>query len=194
MKRLYTVVLFALALSAVAASKEPKKPPDVKEKFEMCPGKYALCIKAPCLKQRDSENLYPCQCVIESGWNMGPNTCEERAEHLTSTYSNLFNGGSSTLSCPAPTDWAWCYGASCTPDPKDPSKLAICKCPMLTSATVILTSTEKCGDTSICRHLWSGALPAESKFANEYYAWWMNQHSHPTNPAAPACPTTDYKK
>lgn len=196
MKNIYAVLLLALALSAAAASKEPAKPADFPKPL-MCNGQYALCIKAPCTKTQDANHDVKCACVIENGWNMGPAkiSCDQRASSLVSTYSNLFNTGSSTISCPAPTDWAWCYGASCDPDPKDPTKkVAICKCPVLTSATVILTKTEKCGDTSICRQLWSGALKGESKFANEYYEWWMNHEGHPTNPAAPACPTIDYKK
>lgn len=182
------VVLLATGLSV--AAQEQSKPSDFNQ---MCYGQYALCIKAPCTKQRDANNLYPCGCIVQTGWNMGPNSCKERAESLTSTYSNAFNGGSATVSCSAPTDWAWCYGAKCEKDPNDPTK-AICKCPMLTSATVILVSQDKCAEKStICRMLWSGALPAESKFANDYYAWWMTSHGLETEPPATACPAYDTK-
>ncbi len=187
MKNVLMVLLLATALSA--AADEPKKPAEFKGAATMCNTTYALCIKAPCLKQPDANNLYPCQCILQTGWNMGPNACDQRSTNLTSTYSNNFNDGSRTVSCPAPTDWAWCYGAACETDPKN-SKGAICKCPMITSATVILVSQDKCPDKStICRMLWSGALPAESKFANDYYAWWMTAHNYPTEPPAKACPT-----
>jgi hypothetical protein len=187
MKKLLTLLLLAIALSASAA--EPKKPADFKGAATMCNGTYALCIKAPCLKERDANNLFPCECVLQTGWNMGPNSCDERDQKLTSTYSNNFNDGSRTVSCAAPTDWAWCYGAMCAPDPKDPTKLAICKCPVITSDTVILMKQDRCPDkSSICRMLWSGALPTESKFANAYYAWWMTSHGYETEPPAKACP------
>jgi hypothetical protein len=191
MKNILTVLLLAIALSTSA--QEPKKPAEFKEAATMCNGTYALCIKAPCLKQRDANNLYPCECVMQTGWNMGPNSCDDRKAHLTSTYSNNFNDGSRTVSCAAPTDWAWCYGASCTTDPKDSTK-AVCKCPMLTSAALILVTQDKCPEKStICRMLWSAALPAESKFANDYYYWWMTKNGYPTEPPAKACPASDYK-
>lgn len=60
---------------------------------------------------------------------------------------------------------------------------------MITSGTVILVSQDKCADKStFCRMLWSGALAAESKFANEYYAWWMAKNGYPAEPPAQACP------
>jgi len=191
MKTTLTVLLLAIALSA-AAAQEPKKPADFGP-ATMCNGTYALCIKAPCLKERDANNLYPCGCIMQTGWNMGPNTCDEREAQLTSTYSNNFNDGSRTVSCAAPTDWAWCYGAKCEVDPNDSTK-AICKCPMITSGTVILVNQDKCKEKStICRMLWSGAAPAESKFANDYYAWWMTSHGYPTEPPAKACPAPKSK-
>lgn len=187
MKNILTVLLLAVALP-VAAAQEPKKPADFKGMATMCNGRYALCIKALCAKTPDSQGLYPCECVMEDGWNMGPNTCEERAASLTSTYSNKFNQGSATISCPSNTPWAWCYGAQCERDPNDPNK-AICKCPMLTKPTVILVDATKCGDSQqICSQLWSGALPGESQFANDYYYWWMQSHGYPAELPAPACP------
>ena len=186
MKNILTVLLLAIALSAAAAD-EPKKPADFKGQATMCNSRYALCIKAICADKPDKDKKYPCVCVMENGWNMGPNTCEERRRSLTSTYSNKFNAGSATISCPAQTPWAWCYGAKCEKDPTDPNR-AICKCPVLDKPTVILVSKEKCSDpTSVCAKLWSGALPAESTFANEYYYWWMTSHGFTAEPPAKAC-------
>jgi hypothetical protein len=186
MKHLLAVLLAATALSAAAA--EPKKPAEVQGPATMCNGTYALCIKAPCEKKPDGNNLYPCSCVLETGWNMGPNSCDDRQKTLTSTYSNLFNLGSATISCPTSTQWAWCYGATCEADPHDPTR-AICKCPTSTKSTVILVSQAMCSDpTKVCGTLWSGATPAESKFANDYYYWWMTTNGYPSNLPSAACP------
>ncbi|HUR79734.1 MAG TPA: hypothetical protein VM733_03145 [Thermoanaerobaculia bacterium] len=183
MKNILTVLLLAIAASATAA--EPTKPAGFPAPA-MCNGTYALCIKAPCEKQPDG-NLYPCRCVIETGWNMGPNSCEDRQKTLTSTYANLFNLGSSTVSCPTSTQWAWCYGAKCDVDPLDPTR-AICHCPTSTKPTVVLVAATLCPDPSkVCNMLWSGATPGESKFANEYYYWWMTKNKQPSNRPAAAC-------
>ena len=149
---------------------------------------YALCIKAPCAKKSVGDNDYVCQCIMQSGWNLGPGSCEERAQTLTSTYSNNFNPYSATVSCPAGTQWALCYGAKCERDPNDPSK-ATCKCPGRTTASVVLVDRNLCGDPSkICGIVWSAASPQENKFANEQFYSWMTQHGMSTNPPAPACP------
>ena len=189
MKHILAALLLAVALSVVAD--EPKKPADFSGMATMCNGTYALCIKAPCEKKADGSNLYPCSCILESGWNMGPNSCDERQRSLTSTYSNLFNLGSSTVSCPAATQWAWCYGAKCEVDPRDPTR-AVCKCPTSTTKpTVILVANSLCPDPSkVCGMLWSGATPGESKFANDYYYWWMTTNGHQSNLPAPACPVS----
>jgi hypothetical protein len=190
MKNILTVLLLATGLSTVAAAQEPTKPGDLKAKATMCnTDAWALCIKAPCSKTPDANGLYPCQCLMQSGWNLGPNSCEERAMSLTSTYANNFNAYSATVSCPAKTtQWAWCYGAKCEPDPKDPSK-AICKCPLQTSPAVILVNRELCTDPQkVCGMLWSAAFPAESQFANENFFSFMKEHGMIANPPAPACP------
>jgi hypothetical protein len=190
MKKILTVLLLSTGLSTVAAAQEAAKSGDAKAIATMCnTPAWALCIKAPCSKTPDSSGLYPCQCIMQSGWNMGPNSCSDRAKTLTSTYANNFNSYSATVSCPAGTQWAWCYGATCTPDPKDPSK-AICKCPVKTSPAVVLVNRELCGDPSkVCGMLWSAAFPAESTFANEHFYSWMTEHGMMANPPAPACPS-----
>lgn len=188
MKYIATVLLFA-ALPLFAAD-PPKKPAEFKGEATMCNGRYALCIKAPCEKTPNANNQVRCSCIIEDGWSMGPNTCEERAKSLTSTYSNAFNGGSNTLTCPQPISWAWCYGAACEKDNRDPKqKMAVCNCPVITSTAVILVSSNKCADSSkVCSEMWSAAYPAESTFANDYYAYWMHEHGLKTFPPAKACP------
>ena len=186
MKNIVTVLLLAIALST-AAAEEPKKPAEFTGINTMCNGTYALCIKAPCEKKPGASNV-PCSCIIQTGWNMGPNSCSDRQKNLTSTYSNLFNLGSATVSCPASTEWAWCYGATCQVDPRDPTR-AICNCPTSTKPTVILVAASSCSDSSkVCSILWSGAMPAESKFANEYYYWWMTTNGQQSNLPAQACP------
>ncbi|HEX7190184.1 MAG TPA: hypothetical protein VF381_01325 [Thermoanaerobaculia bacterium] len=188
MKHIYAVLLLATAFSA-AAAEEPKKPADFPVPL-MCNGTYALCIKAPCSKTEDANHDVQCECVIQTGWNMGPAaiSCDQRAQSLTSTYSNNFNNGSATVSCPQPQDWAWCYGASCARNTKHPNELAVCTCPVKHTLTVILTSAEKCPQVDqICDHMWSGAWPDASKFANDYYFGWMIKNHHPSEKPAAAC-------
>lgn len=200
MKYIMTVLLLATALSTLAdppkkAQPEPKKPAEMTAPNTMCNTTYALCIKAPCEKKQQVDDKtgkmsVKCECVMETGWNMGPNSCDDRKLSLTSTYSNKFNEGSRALSCPQPIDWAWCYGAKCEKNSKD-GKLATCTCPVITNRAVILVSKDKCGDSvHVCSQMWSAAYPAESKYANDYYFWWMHEHGHPANPPAKPCPDT----
>jgi hypothetical protein len=189
MKNIMPVLL--LAALPLFAAEEPKRPADFQGAATMCNGRYALCIKAPCEKTPDKNNMVQCACVIEDGWSMGPNTCEERAKSLTSTYSNKFNGGSRTVSCPNAIDWAWCYGASCKKDTHDKKgKLATCTCPVKNSLAVILVGEKKCPySTDVCSRMWSAAYPAESTFANDYFFYWMHEHGMPATPPAKACGT-----
>src|SRR5436305_12343396 len=141
MKSILTVLLLATALSTLAA--EPPKITSMQSKATMCNGTYALCIMAPCLKP-DPNGLAPCECVIQTGWNMGPNSCDDRTPpNLTSTYSNHLNNCNRLLTCPAPTAWAWCYGASCEAKTTDP-KPATCHCPVTTGAAVVLVKQDNC--------------------------------------------------
>ncbi|HJQ40139.1 MAG TPA: hypothetical protein VKB93_23590 [Thermoanaerobaculia bacterium] len=186
MKKTVTVLLLATALSA-AAQEDPNKTQS--GPFVMCnTAAYALCIKAPCEKKSPDGKEVLCECVMQSGWNMGPGSCEERAKTLTSTYSNNFNPYSATMSCPQGTKWALCYGAKCERDPKDPSK-ATCKCPVLEAPMTVMVSRDLCGDPSkVCSVLWSAATPEASNFANTHFYSWMTDHGMPANPPAPACP------
>jgi hypothetical protein len=203
MKYILTVLLLATALSTRAeppttksSGPEPKKPADFKSDATMCDSTYALCIKAPCDKRQQVDDktgkeTVKCECVLQTGWNLGPNSCAERKVRLTSTYSNNFNSGSRVLSCPQPVDWAWCYGASCEKNgSKDGKELAVCVCPVINSPAVILVDRNKCGDSAdVCSHMWSAAYPAESKFANDYYFWWMHKNVGHTDAPALACPS-----
>jgi hypothetical protein len=194
MKNIYAVILLALALSA-AAAELPPKPADFPVPL-MCDGTYALCIKAPCSKTENADHVQ-CECIIQTGWNMGPDTisCAQRAKSLTSTYSNNFNKGSATVSCPAKQEWAWCYGASCARNSKHPNEFATCTCPVKDSLTVILTAADKCPDMDqICSHMWSGASPQASTFANDYYFGWMIKNHHVSEKPAASCDSTSAKK
>jgi len=54
---------------------------------------------------------------------------------------------------------------------------------------VILVSTASCPDPSkVCGMLWSGATPGDSKFANDYYYWWMTTNGQASDLPAQACP------
>ena len=129
---------------------------------------------------------------------MGPGQCADRAPvtqalsrtFMISTYSNAFNvrSGSlnTTLHCPSEnTLWAWCYGAPCVVDDRDPS-LAHCTCPLETSRMETLG-----GDcnTDNCEYIWSAAVPAGDDFANKHFYDYVKAHypNHPANMPALAC-------
>lgn len=196
MKYILPVLLLAAALPLAAADdtpKEPTRPASFQGNAIMCNGTYALCIKAQCETKVSANNQVRCKCVMEDGWSLGPNSCTDRKNNLTSTYSNRFNVKSSVLSCPTPISWAWCFGASCEKDPKDPTgKTAICRCPVVNSEAVILVADNQCSDGStFCSQMWSAARPAESKFANDYYFWWMTTNGHKAQPPSTACPPAE---
>src|ERR1051325_5741046 len=192
MKYILTLLLLVAALPLAAAPpKKPAKPPDFKGNAIMCNGTYALCIKAQCEPKTSGSNQVRCKCVMENGWSLGPNSCMDRKNNLTSTYSNRFNANSNVLSCgKTKIDWAWCYGASCEKDPKDPTgKTAICRCPVVNSKAVILVGANQCDEGStFCSQMWSAARPLESKFANDYYYWWMTTNGHEAEKPAKDCP------
>jgi hypothetical protein len=198
MKTILTVLLLAIALPLAAQKdqpiepKEPAQPHDFKGNAIMCNGTYALCIKAQCEPKVSGSNEVRCKCAVIDGWSMGPNSCMDRTNNLTSTYSNLFNVKSKTVSCPSTSQqWAWCYGASCEKDPKDPTgKTAICRCPVATQPALILVSDDQCSNASTyCSQMWSAASPGESKFANDYYFFWMMKNGHLSPKPSEACTT-----
>jgi hypothetical protein len=176
---------------------------EIQNQATFCEGTYALCIKAPCsgIPTLDRLGNYVidralCSCDVVQGWSMGPGACMDRGPvtqngrtYLISTYSNRFNQSSingNTLTCKNPsTVWAWCYGAPCVVDEKDPSK-ATCTCPLQKSAMSTLG-----GDCrqEACSGIWSAAVPAGDTFANEHFANYMrrNHPDAPVNPPANAC-------
>ena len=195
---LLPVVLLLSTLSALA--KDPPKPAipaEFQNAATFCDQEYALCIKAKCTKPGKGEKMVPCVCDVINGWSMGPGDCASRAPvtgkdgqtHIVSTYANLYNTKERTLSCPSGTVWAWCYGAKCVVDPKDP-KTATCNCPVQVAKD--LGSRTLGGDchNDACREVWSAATPAEDKFANDYYFWymWKNKLKPPALPPAKDCP------
>ncbi|HEX2164062.1 MAG TPA: hypothetical protein VHM02_08950 [Thermoanaerobaculia bacterium] len=164
-----------------------------------CEGTYALCIKAPCSAIPTLDrigNYYVehalCECDVVRGWSMGPGSCPDRAPmeqhgrtYLISTYSNLYNAEEKTLTCGEGTTWAWCYGAPCVVDEKDPSK-ATCTCPVETGPGSTLGGDCR---TDACGGIWSAATPAGDAFANRHYYDWMqrNQPGVSVDPPAAAC-------
>jgi hypothetical protein len=198
MKKFMPVLLLA-ALPLFAATPPKKVPPKTKAKALLtiadnatfCDGTYALCIKAPCDPKANSNNEVQCACVMETGWNMGPNSCADRKKNLTSTYSNLFNPNSATVTCPSKINWAWCYGAPCEKVTKDGKEVANCRCPVTFNTAVILVDAAKCQTTDACSptRMMSAASPKESSFANNHYYDWMTKHGHESSPPSPACPT-----
>ena len=191
MNRCSTVLLMFLAVPAFAAER-----PAV-----FCEGRYALCIKAPCkpIVSRSGDRKYAieeanCSCEVETGWSMGPGSCDERKPatrgdrtYLISTYSNLFNESNQTLTCESKeTVWAMCYGAPCVVDENDPAK-AICTCPVKTGKAMTLGGD--CRKTA-CRDIWSAGTPADDTFANNHFYKYMKEHNLQPPPLPPAkeCP------
>ncbi len=148
-----------------------------------CEGRYALCIKAPCVAVPTLDRLgnytvnhAVCSCEVETGLSMGPGQCEDRRPvrqdgrtFMISTYSNRFNTMNNTLrntlTCPADTTWAWCYGAPCVVDDRDPTK-ASCTCPLQSSAMQTLGGD--CNQNS-CKSIYSAATISGDAFANNHF-------------------------
>ena len=168
-----------------------------------CEGTYALCIKAPCVPIVTLDRIgnysvdhAACSCEVEKGWSMGPGQCADRGPvrqgkrtFMISTYSNRFNleGKTpfNTLSCTdTSTVWAWCYGAPCVVDERDPTK-ATCNCPLETSAMQTLGG--EC-TTDNCKYIYSAATPNGDDVANEKFAAYMRQIGQPHLPPAKMCP------
>lgn len=136
-------VLALPALASAVARDAGDTVAELQNQGVFCEGTYALCSKAACagipVLDRLGNSVVDhalCSCEVVMGWSMGPGQCADRAPmqkqgrtYLISTYSNLFNGSSRTLSCQN-TTWAWCYGAPCVTDQSDPTK-ATCNCPLM---------------------------------------------------------------
>jgi hypothetical protein len=169
---------------------DPSIPPD---QAVFCRGYYALCIKALCDPATKASGNVSCSCIVENGWSMGPAACTNAGRsqttpppagaQLMSTYSNYFNTCDQTLSCPSGTTWAWCYGAPCTVDAKDPSR-ANCTCPLRTSAAKTLGGG--CYPPA-CSAIWSAATPAADAFANRHYYEFLTKKGVTVPPPAVAC-------
>jgi hypothetical protein len=204
MIRITILLLVILTVPALAdqTAPTPTAGSKISQYATFCEGQYALCIKAPCepVVTSNGDGTFSiseanCRCDVISGWSMGPATCAERAPvqqdgrtYLMSTYSNFFNKTNLTLTCASEqTLWAWCYGAPCSIDPKDPTK-AICTCPTAKSAARTLGGS--CQQDA-CKSIWSAASFAEDWFANEYFAFYMKKNNPqvPSNPPALACPS-----
>lgn len=122
---------------------------------------------------------------------MGPGQSVDRAPvtqgklhprtFMVSTYSNRFNAMHGTFKN---TLWAWCYGAPCVQNDRDPTK-ANCTCPLLTSP--LQTLGGNC-DTGNCKYIYSAAVPRGDEVANKTFAAYMQAHGYPHEPPAQACP------
>ena len=184
--------------------KEKLQLAELKNQATFCEGTYALCIKAPCTPVPTLDRLgnyyvdhAVCSCVVEKGISMGPGECKDRdpvtqngRTFMISTYSNRFNerDGSlnTTLKCASDdTLWAWCYGAPCVVDDRDPN-LAHCTCPLETSAMQTLGGN--CEQNN-CKYIWSAATPGGDDFANRHFYNYVKEHypNYPVNMAAKLC-------
>jgi hypothetical protein len=208
-------VAFSLALALLPALAVGQTPPanvtdkiaaEIQNQAVFCDGVCALCIKAPCVPTVTIDRLgnytvdhAACSCQVVKGWSMGPGQCADRGPvrqgnrtFMISTYSNRFNAMNgtlnNTLSCSdTSTVWAWCYGAPCVVDSRDPTK-ATCNCPLQTGPMQTLGGS--C-DANNCKYIYSAATPAGDLVANLNFAHYMQQHNYPHTLPAKACmPTT----
>lgn len=183
---------------------EIKNIAEIKNQAVFCEGQYALCIKAPCTPIPTLGrlgNYYVdralCSCEVESGISMGPGQCADRRPvtqgsrtYMISTYSNRFNNMNNTLNntltCKdANTAWAWCYGAPCVIDERDPTK-ANCTCPIQTSPMQTLGGS--C-DQDNCKYIYSAATIPGDAFANNHFYNTVTKDypNYPVNMAAKVC-------
>lgn len=197
------VILPALAQAQTPPGKVVDKiAAQIQNQAVFCNDTYALCIKAPCVPIVTLDRLgnyyvdhAACSCEVENGWSMGPGQCPDRAPvvqgkqtFMISTYSNRFNAMNktlkNTLSCSdTSTVWAWCYGAPCVVDERDPTK-ATCNCPLETSAMQTLGGS--C-DTGNCKYIYSAATPNGDNVANVQFAEYMQKNGYPHEPPAQMC-------
>jgi hypothetical protein len=188
----------------VLTPQEIKNLAEVRNQAVFCEGRYALCIKAACTPIPTLGrlgNYYVdralCSCEVEDGVSMGPGQCADRRPvtqdgrtYMISTYSNRFNTMNNTLNntltCKdASTTWAWCYGAPCVVDERDPAK-ANCTCPVLTGPMQTLGG--QC-DGGNCKYIYSAATIPGDLFANEHFYNTVKQQypNYPVNMPAKLC-------
>lgn len=201
--RPFIVAALLLALPAFAAQAQPRDGANTANQLQesnqanFCEGKYALCIKAPCegIPTLDRLGNYVidralCSCDVVEGVSMGPGQCKDREPvvqhgrtYLISTYSNRYNDSNLTLTCENPrTIWAWCYGAPCAIDEKDPRK-ASCTCPLLQSPMSTLGGNCR---QDACNGIWSAAVPAGDTMANNLFFTTVRRDYPRVQPNRPA--------
>jgi hypothetical protein len=196
------IILVLIPALAVAAPGDGSgTTEELQSQATFCPGTYALCIKAACtgIPTMDRLGNYVidralCACDVVDGISMGPGACDDRKpvtqngrKYLISTYSNHYNDTNRTLTCESSkTTWAWCYGAPCVVDEKDPTK-ATCTCPIMQSAMSTLGGNCR---QDACDGIWSAAVIQGDKFASQHFYRTVQQQfpSARVNPPAPACP------
>jgi peroxiredoxin len=125
----------------------------------LCDQTYALCTNAPCVKSKHDPNIVICDCVVKHGYSIGFHTCDRRAPHGTTLYSEfsteLVTSTTRALSCPASTPWANCLDYICELDPHDPSK-AQCQCQLVKPGPAF-TFGGNCDTRTCSTTIWSGA-------------------------------------
>lgn len=194
----------------VLTPQDIKQIAEIKNQAVFCEGEYALCIKAACtpIPTLDRLGAYYndralCSCDVQKGISMGPGQCADRRPvtqngrtYMISTYSNAFNerDGSlnTTLKCTSDTTlWAWCYGAPCVVDDRDPTK-AHCTCPVDTGKMQTLGGNCDGGN---CKYIWSAATPGGDDFANKHFYDYVSKNypNYPVKMPAKLCVATPSK-
>lgn len=127
----------------------------------LCHQRYALCTNAPCVKSPHDPKIAICDCVVKTGYSVGFHSCERRAPHGKTLYSEfstqLVTSSTHAMTCPKNIPWANCLDGECELDPKDPSK-ARCKCPLVAEGPAF-TFGGDCDTRTCSSTIWSGSSP-----------------------------------
>ncbi len=167
--------------------------------FTVCDGTYALCAAAPCrpIPEADENGLAVepteaiCDCVMATGPNVGPDTCDARAAGVAdglpiSTYAFALMATHPSMTCTAGA-YTDCYGYPCTVDERDPTR-ATCTCAIVPNEAnePFVTQGGDCDTDTCTTTLWSAATVAADLVANQALAEAAGLDETPSN----WCPAT----
>lgn len=185
-RRTWAVVSLALCCAGpVLAADKDKAGAHPGHGLVMCEGTYALCDAAPCTpipeqgalpgsKPAAKPKHALCECVVETGKNLGPGPCANRqpitgsngGEYILSTYS--FALPDKYLECPAGGARTVCFGYPCLVDKADP-KHAHCTCPIKYDSKAFWTQGGSCDKAACTNGLWQGGTPNDYALINKIF-------------------------
>ena len=124
----------------------------------VCEQEYALCIAASCMYDASFSHAL-CVCEIESGWSVGPTSCNERKPvdqgkytQYSSTFSTEFYSSKAFYQGSGTN--ADCYGATCF---STDGEQAVCLCDVSQDAKEYWTEAGSCSAPGQGNIIYSGA-------------------------------------